>query len=205
MTHNQKVRQALDRCGEEADRCFAELAKNLDASKPDPTLLRTYINETFDKTMRQVFDLIPDKNTLEKGMELIGNGICRMVYQLPVASVIDDAFGKLVAISLFGRVTFWRSEYSKQQRELSQTKLTVVPQPEQFRRKKQLEATYPKRAEWLRQEMMNRDLSPNSFMNLHGPDPKTVRKIMNGETVGPKPIGKLALSLGIDANKIPRG
>ena len=204
MTHRQKVRQALDRCSEEANRCFADLAKNLDVSNPDHALMRTYINETFDETMRQIFDLIRDQNTLEKAMSLIGDAIAKMVYQLPAASVVDAALGQLVAVSLFGRVAFWKSEYSKRQRELSQaTKRTVGPQTEPLRRKEQLEVIYPKRADWLKARLRERGWSASDLNGRGGPDKNTVLKVSRGLSVTNNSLSKLATALSWDTRFRP--
>ena len=59
---------------------------------------------------------------------------------------------------------------------------------------------FPKRAAWLEELMGMRELAAGSFESLHGPDSKTIEKIIAGQPVRDQVLHRLAKSLSHDNN-----
>lgn len=62
----------------------------------------------------------------------------------------------------------------------------------------------PRRAAWLEAAMNERDhMTPDRLYKLEGPDPKTTKRLLKGESVAEKVVRKLAKALGVPRSDIP--
>ena len=62
---------------------------------------------------------------------------------------------------------------------------------------------FPRRATWLQKILSTRDETAYRFAGLHGIDPKTVKKVLNGEPVQDAVLNRLAVATGCPAQEIP--
>lgn len=74
--------------------------------------------------------------------------------------------------------------------------------------REQIEADFPKRADWLRARLKERNWRQSDINRHSGPDRKTVRRILNGEAVREDVLDRLARALSgkfhaVDVTDIP--